>query len=485
MPPPHPALLRPSAALGALTLLAGALRLFRLGSRALWYDEAVLWWIASGSAGEVVGRNASANSAPPLHALLVHAAMQLNDGEIGLRALSALAGVAAVPAIYALARAFLTPRGALASALVTSVAPTLVFYSQQMREYSLTFLLATLMLGSFAWFMRDGCWRATAALTATWALGLGTQYGLALLALALNLVFLAAQAARWTKPHPPARPLARWAAAQLTLLGMVALVYQLALRQQMRTGGFAGDSYLAAYYWDGSLGALFRLIGHTWNLVPFAFEGWPLFLALLVPGVGRVLLRRQWTLAALCATPIAVTFLAALGQLYPYDAIRQTIFLTPMLYVVAGAGCEQLLALRVRPAFVGALCLALALIGSVGSVQYTLVDYENIRPLVVALPGLMQRGDGLYVHHGAAPAFRYYARSWSPNPAVYSAPDPPGQLRQADELLSRPGRTWLVFSHCNDAPGFRCQDLLEYLRPRRPLEQVLSDSQTYLVLVGR
>ena len=30
---------------------------------------------------------------------------------------------------------------------------------------------------------------------------------------------------------------------------------------------------------------------------------------------------------------------------------------------------------------------------------------------------------------------------------------------------------------------FRCQDLLEHVRRRRAVEQVLSDSQTYLVLV--
>ena len=75
-------------------------------------------------------------------------------------------------------------------------------------------------------------------------------------------------------------------------------------------------------------------------------------------------------MGALWVAPIVVTFVASLARLYPFDAVRQTLFLTPMLYVVAGAGLEQLWELRLRPLFVRGLLAAVVVLGAVGSVQY-------------------------------------------------------------------------------------------------------------------
>jgi hypothetical protein len=58
--------------LAGLTLLGGVIRAYGLGHRSLWFDEAVVYWISREGLSTLFSANAAANSAPPLHVLLVH-----------------------------------------------------------------------------------------------------------------------------------------------------------------------------------------------------------------------------------------------------------------------------------------------------------------------------------------------------------------------------------------------------------------------------
>ena len=86
------------------------------------------------------------------------------------------------------------------------------------------------------------------------------------------------------------------------------------------------------------------------------------------------------------------------------------------------------------------------------------------------------------MYYGAVPAYRYYTRHQTPGPALYSTRDPASGGLQAQAVLRWPGRVWLLFSHCEASPTFRCQDLLDNVRRRRSVEEILTASQTYLVL---
>src|SRR5688572_3731497 len=54
-----------------IVVLGAVLRLTSLGHRSLWLDEAALFWLAQGTASDVIRANATGNSAPPLFALLI------------------------------------------------------------------------------------------------------------------------------------------------------------------------------------------------------------------------------------------------------------------------------------------------------------------------------------------------------------------------------------------------------------------------------
>ena len=123
-------------------LLALVLRLYRLDSQSLWYDEGFSVYLASMDIDEITSRTA-ADIQPPLYYYLLHGWIQLfGDTEWALRALSVLFGVFTVPLIYAVAQMLFRSRLAgLLAALLVAVSPLHVWYGQEVRMYTLlTFL---------------------------------------------------------------------------------------------------------------------------------------------------------------------------------------------------------------------------------------------------------------------------------------------------------------------------------------------------------
>jgi mannosyltransferase len=129
-----------------LTLGAAVLRFATLGLQAYHHDEVVTASrvLRSGfvHAMEAVGFS---ESAPPLYYALAWAWTQVTGtGELGLRSLSALAGVATVPVAYLLGAELRGRRAGLLAAALVAVNPMLLWYSQEARDYSLLVLLTAL-----------------------------------------------------------------------------------------------------------------------------------------------------------------------------------------------------------------------------------------------------------------------------------------------------------------------------------------------------
>ena len=125
-----------------IILLALGLRLYRLDSQSLWYDEGFSVYLAGMDADEITARTA-ADIQPPLYYYLLHGWIQLfGDTEWALRALSVLFGVLTVPLIYATAQSLFRSRLAgLLAALLVAVSPLHIWYGQEVRMYTmLTFL---------------------------------------------------------------------------------------------------------------------------------------------------------------------------------------------------------------------------------------------------------------------------------------------------------------------------------------------------------
>jgi hypothetical protein len=491
-PPPSLAM----AALAAITFAGCLLRIFRLGEKSLWFDEASTYHLVQGSLLEILGRNAIENSAPPLFPLLLGLLTGPGAGEAWLRAPAMLAGVAAIPLGFALARQFVAPGFALLVPLLIAVSPTQVEFSQQVREYSMAFCVAAALLASAVRFLDQPGPARAALFSLVAATGLCTQYGIAILLAGINLVCVVAL---WGHPERR-RAYALWLLAQLpaAATGLVLLVTTIRTQLAAVTMGNAG--YLMDRYWDGTLpGMLTLLASPRADIVHFAFPG-KLMLAMVIAGVLAGLGRAPWRRAiALLVAPVALTVAAAMAGAYPFGGIRQDMFLLPMLYVVAALGlcaAAGLVATRIGARAAGAAALLfVAMLTATGATRSVAVlqseGPEALRPILADIAERLRPGQRIYVYWGAQPAFRYYWRTrpepwlagsvhWSGLDQATADQQMTGVSRELADLAVGREPYWLVISHIL---SHDLEKLLRGLEVHSDVQLVLQSSGSYALLV--
>ncbi len=227
--------------LGAI-LVAFAVRLYRLGAESLWYDETVSVYLSRLPLSAMFAHTAG-DIHPPGYYALLHAWQLLTAPSLahGLEFLyafpSLVFGLLALPLLYALGCRLFGPRTGLAALWLGAFAPFLVWYSQEVRMYTLGAFLGLLCLWALLKFcgpalassrkgaLQEGSdlrrtrlvWLAVYILAA--AAGLYTLYYFLFLLVALNLIALLLI---WLSPDAAgprrSRALAVWLGAQAAVL---------------------------------------------------------------------------------------------------------------------------------------------------------------------------------------------------------------------------------------------------------------------------
>ncbi|GEM_PF-2050686 len=134
-----------------LTLLISfVLRLFRLDAQSFWYDEGFSAFVARGPLSDVYAY-VSVDPHPPLYYLVLHFWMKaVGESEFSLRFLSVALGVLSTALIYQLGSDLMGHRAGLYAAILGTVNPFLLYYSQETRGYML--LLTTSMISNVLFF---------------------------------------------------------------------------------------------------------------------------------------------------------------------------------------------------------------------------------------------------------------------------------------------------------------------------------------------
>ena len=173
---PSPSAVRPqtrtrSAAVFAvtlLTLLGAGLRFWRIGHQSFWYDEALTFDLVHHTFGQMLTLVKHTNGEPPLYFALAWIWVRIfGVSEAGLRSLSAVAGVAAIPVIYGTGVRLASRRAGLIAAALIACNPLLIWYSQEARSYSLLIFTSALSLLAFAHLLTP---RPSPGWLATWTL---------------------------------------------------------------------------------------------------------------------------------------------------------------------------------------------------------------------------------------------------------------------------------------------------------------------------
>lgn len=177
-----------------LVLVAAVLRFATITSQSYWLDESQAAHELQLSFGAMLHAWSTTEWNPPLYLLIAWPWAQLfGTGELALRSLSALLGVAVVPLLYLSGRELISSRAGLVAAALAAVNPLLIWYSQEAREYMLLMALCAASLWCFA-----RAWRVPTGRALLWwavfsALALLTQYfaGFLIAAEGLALVYRA------------------------------------------------------------------------------------------------------------------------------------------------------------------------------------------------------------------------------------------------------------------------------------------------------
>jgi len=451
----------------ALTVAAGLLRFYRIGSQSLWVDE--LWTLkAAAVGGTLTTASLFTNIQGPAHAALVHLMSVVSSSEVALRGISAVFGTLTIPVIYLLGAEIVDRRTGLIAAILATVSPFLIWYSQELRNYA--------MLVFFAAASTVAVWRIVSSRTGPWV-----AYG-ATIALAavsnLSSVFLAA--AHWCFALPRARDDGRFLRRWVVTFAVVLIVIspwiwgvsnwvrvdrvgervttpssgeeQELLRGETTFTPMAIPYSIYAMVYGYSVGPSNAELHTLGPAAAFRAHG-PVVLAalvlLVVAGLsGMAVFARDRSrlrlLLSIALVPMAAVTLLALLNIKVFNA-RYVAVMVPLVLVVLAAGIRRM---PVPGAWlVGAGIVGLSLVGTAN--YYWEPDYwrEDVRSAAQHIEAAERDGDVVLVPV-VTDVFDHYYGGDAPRFLLY-----PGQCGTDEEVAGRIDagieghrRLWLVSS---------------------------------------
>ncbi len=140
------ALVAPSTLPLLIVLLAAGLRLYHLGSKSLWLDEAVTATATTYRTFHDLIAWTQWDDQMPLYNLITWLLGPFGHGEAFVRLPSAVAGTLTIPVMYFLGKATFGRRAGLVAALLAAVMPFAIWYSQEARPYALLMLATSLQM---------------------------------------------------------------------------------------------------------------------------------------------------------------------------------------------------------------------------------------------------------------------------------------------------------------------------------------------------
>jgi mannosyltransferase len=253
--------------LALLTLLGAAIRFGTIGVQGFWLDEQVTVSLIQLGPIDLLRQVIASESNPALYYLAAGGWERLfGDSEFAIRSLTALAGTAAIPVIYAAANELYSRRAGMIAAALTATSPLLVWYSGEARNYEFLVLLAALGLLCFVRALSETGHRWLWAWALVSSLALATHY---------FAVFAIVPEAAWLLWSRRGRRL-----DTLIPMGAIAIV-GLALLPLLAAQRGRGD-WIEAYGFGG------RLVNVAEHFAVGYYVPWPALPAIVLAAVGLV-----------------------------------------------------------------------------------------------------------------------------------------------------------------------------------------------------
>lgn len=474
-----------------LLTVGTALRVYHLGDRSLWYDEAVTANISRGTFTQVLEKTQRA-SAPVIHPYILYLVEKIAKGPVAVRMPSVLASLLAVLVMLAMVRAKVSHNAALFSAAILTMSASQIRYAQEVREYSFSVLCAAILIYCLLrWEASGSRSRDPALLYVVLLFAPLIQYGLVLFAFAI----LSTIGLRLLLTRDTCFRLSHLVIASAFLAAGGLLSFLLTLRYQFQPG--RTPWYLAANYFDPKTMSLLRFLSTNFKgLLSFLIPGQLIVLCFVFGAVifciTQARARKCDAITLLVLTSMSITICASVARVYPYGGIRQCLFLVPVLTLFAGvvfADLLQRLKGSLQPAATLGLMALILLSGYRGMLrQWPYGEYEDTQSILKELAKSSAPNDQVWVNHDAVAAFEFYLRGKDPR-FIYGKfhADP---QEYVPELLGavdrRSNRLWLVFSHLQQ-PSDRYEEqlIVNSLRSDWAVHPVIAPTNAALYVADR
>ncbi len=413
--------------LGLIMIVGTALRLFYLGYKSLWLDEASSFVIASKTIPAIVQFDYSQH--PRLYYILLHFWLSVGQTEFIIRLPSAIFGILSILVLFKLSREWGDSRQALWAALLLSISPLHVWYSQEACMYSLVCLCGLLSVYFYTKALKSNAILPWIGFVAATVAGLYAQYSMLLLLLAENwLVFVR---------RKELKPLiANWILAQ----GAIFMAFAPWLPRFIKhMGGDPGyhvflraSRILAKLHIEVDLVEL-----NPWLLVILAIVTGILLLVIGIRGIAflRALYVRRPKLVTggAIAAYVLFTVVSALPQ--GASVKRQLLIFVPYFLVLLAFAIDG-----VRSRVVMITAIVLLTIPALG-VNYFVNHKEQWREVAEWLDREVRQDDVILIEASyAIVPFKLYYSASIPHRGI-------GVNDQLDQIVASYNRTWLLLNH--------------------------------------
>ncbi len=381
-----------AAAVAAVVLIGGALRLLRLGHEGFWLDESYVSMAADRVLKPWTLFSAEyINDAPLIHFVagfwsrLIALLPGLDPGSVAkdfaMRLPSAAFGTASVWGVYWFTQRLLRARGpALTAAFIFAISPFQLYYAQDLRPYALHVgisIVATVFLLRSLEGNRPADW---AVFAAACTLGIYNHFIMVFNVMAMNIYF-----AVFLRQH--FKLLARWIAANLAIIALASPGLVMMLR-------ISGVFESASEDWYPVPGVKLMLITYKNYFAGYSPQFlWYRPLSLLAAALAMLgvwsLRRDAKRLAFLLIMGVAPLAIAAFywrNANFPYYTHRLMIFSAVPVYALVASGIAFLPRRGLR---------ALALVGLAGLMLPGMADYyaQRVHPVVTHTVGWLYKAD--------------------------------------------------------------------------------------------
>ena len=454
-----------------ILLLGFVLRLRQyLTGRSLWLDEAML-------ALNIVNRDFVGLFQPldydqgaPIGFLLVEKVINVmfGDHEFVLRLFPLVAGMAALGLFYLLLRRTTSGIGLLTGLALFAFGPELVYYSSEVKQYSLDvavaiglLLLTNPILGGRA-KKRDFIYLGLAGILGMW---FSHPASFVLAGIGISLLIQALKKDERSQLSSILILGAIW----LANLGLLYFVSLRGLSKNTFLLDYWKENFMPAEPWSdwGWFGTVFE--GFIHKQVGVHISPW-LALIILILGFISLLTTSEAYSRILLVTLIFVILASAL-RLYPLGG-RISLFLVPAVILLTSQFVDALEhRLRVQHKWSSLMALvvgAYLLYAPVSEALSNFVNpkyFEHIRPSMATLSENWRKGDALFVSYGAVPAFRFYADRYGLGHVNYQTSEAadyqePEKIVSHLQTLDGNARVWGFVTHVYETKDFNEIDFL-------------------------